>query len=526
MNVSTNHRSGAGCSDRDLRPVGVEVIETTVSDDVANDVTVLGTALAPIVAENTVEPTIGLVVTPGFAYVGDREVYVYSDKVTCVITPRITPEGPVLVLPERPCAYGESGDFPVLVALVGTTNDLAALAGTTYRSSTTTSCPAAIPSALSPANRYSLCYSPGRTDVPLLMSDLYEYNPMDNTIIVNALVNGMTALVIFEGSGEAFSGDVDLNPFRTMPENGIVCYGPSGAVSQTSTDSVELLVFDSTSSDGTVQISAVARDADGNRLSGVSVSIGIHRVDVPGKDGVISHIRPGTIACAVNGESILYDRITPHVDTSTIPTSGGAQLGNGQVVEGTYILPSVGHIVSSTGAIGPTIITATTNAAGMVTARYIPATSLGYAPWPIGIRITAATGTYGTAGYRSSSMIIGSTRGGEMSPSAEPPYSASIVPRSHSALTVSTSIFSVNLSSLGISAISPSSVKILLDTTIPYWLIKPITGDLSYMSPSKVYLSGTSLMVDVDYALASNQGIVILYQDLNGYAISDPRTAI
>lgn len=267
MKFSPAFSFGTGTGEDDLRPIGVTVIEDNTLETV--------NTLQDIVSMGSGEVTsygrvVNLDILPGFFYVGDRECYLFNEKLSQVS--RVTLSGGIYsiklkAIPDGPLRAGYASAFsdeeeeielmsrgssPIFVhrfasgqltslgvplnQLISSETGLSGIMGYTRTSQPSgqivSGDVANYPWYFSPITPYAKGYEYWRSS-KTLPYDRYEHDVRSNSIYLSGDVASLSDeyLIEYEGRNEPLLVPCDLSPMYRIPEGGIVCMTPSGVPS-------------------------------------------------------------------------------------------------------------------------------------------------------------------------------------------------------------------------------------------------------------------------------------------------------
>ncbi len=367
---------GSGTGKSDIFPVAVVVDETKNEYDsfeFVDDTLLLSGVLGEYLQR------VDLLTTPGYFYLGDRELYLFGEKITQLSVPVQSGEQYTIKLfriPDGACndaaryymnEYDEydsvnlsaspifirrhpSGElssmgipFDVPISSIsGLSGELGYRTGMLNGSGVVLSGePDSFPWYFSPLERFAKGYEFWRSG-EVVPYDGYEYDLLTNTIILDEVEEGYEYVVEYEGANEPTLCGIDLSPLVVYPESWVLCLSPSGELFPDEVASVNLLIASSRISGGICTVEAEVLGETGNRLSGREVEFSVGRRNLTlGNGGNIVPLTLGT--CTVLGG---YDMVYA---PSGIIRHDGTTIASDHRLHLSALIPSAGYFCTSGG---------------------------------------------------------------------------------------------------------------------------------------------------------------------------------
>jgi hypothetical protein len=316
MNILGDFRYGVGCGAKDLR-ISYKTLARRAGGETLNNSMLLDEYMATSIYEDTSDP-LGIYVIPGYCYIGDREIYVYNDKITEIL-PVITDEtGTYIELTGRPDGIMpmywdkfdtmyideeiEYGYPPLLLYPLSsqTITDLRLYTETIISSTDGISISDEeygmgysydeyeylfigevdnYPFYFSPLERFAKCPEYWREEsIAPLNYNTYEYDLLTNRVYINVNPNSEYIMLNYEGKNEPFQIDMSLSFLRNLPENFIVTLETNTDTGE-ETDRINIYC-NTVYSTGTMDIVIELLSTTGNRLIGKEAFISLKRKDI------------------------------------------------------------------------------------------------------------------------------------------------------------------------------------------------------------------------------------------------------
>lgn len=382
LKVSDNFASGTGVGNNDAIPVGVSLYQQSSTEDEVDETMLVGSGLVLSGITEAYEERVDFYSAPGYIYLGDREFYMYSEKITQVSN--AIESGTVLTIPlkdfpdgPRPVYFddiykpGEEelityGPAPIVVRkhpsgilsnlqvpydqIINSRTGISGQVGyrmeyNTNRSGTVISGEVAdFPWYVSPLNRFSKCYEQWRND-DIISPEFYEYDFATNAILIHPSGNVFSSGEInseyvteFEGANEPFMTGLDLSPLVTYPELSIICLSPDEDSKTEEVGSVRMYTAKTRVSNETVTIATEVKSKTGNRMADTTVDLYIERPDMESDIDIPSPLE---------GEPLYYG---PHhsYDKVKLPSAGiteaGSVISTDHRIEGEAYIRAVGYL--------------------------------------------------------------------------------------------------------------------------------------------------------------------------------------
>lgn len=390
LKVSDNFLSGTGVGESDAVPVGVSLYKQVASEENIDETMLVGSGIVLSGLVEAYEEKVNFNTVPGYVYLGDREFYMFGDKITQVTKGELSgivedgTSGIVLALrlkefpdgvrpiyfediqspgEEEEISYGAS---PIIVRMYpsGTLHDIGVpydyaisseegingVLGYRMRydldpSGTVVSGEVAdFPWYMTPLSRFGKMYDPWRND-SLIPPDLYEYDFLTNSILIHPSGESFSSgqlngeyVVEFEGKNEPFETGLDLSPLTTFPELAIVCLSPTGDNVTEEVGSLKLYTTKTRVKNERVTIVVEARSKTGNRLGDTDVDFYIERPNMTA--GV-------TLPAILDGKPLYYGPYHAF-DEITLPSADiiedGAIIASDHRIDGKAYLRASGFL--------------------------------------------------------------------------------------------------------------------------------------------------------------------------------------
>lgn len=421
---------GSGVGKSDLKVLGVsqeEETEYTVESIIGS-----GILTSDILTEIEASSGARVVISPGYMYIGDRELYVYGRKATqisraiccsggvddpyssgVVYIPLMElPDGIAMYyVPDRDDPYGSemdntgaapinvsaysSGELsiysPVLDSIIYHDSGVDSVEGYTQNASgeVISGEVSEWPAYFSPLERYSVfpCY--WRSGEPILNQDEFYYDFENNSIVLyNSGAIDKEYIIEFEGMNEPFLiTELDLSPLEYYPGNNILCISPDkDNVSFTENPyRIALHASKSILSSEKIALTAEVLSERDNRLENETVRFRIKRSDVMLlRDSVYSAYtdfvegEPYAITSSGSVSGVITDKVA---FPSGMVYEGDVLISDSHRIEGYSYVRSAGYLCRSgeapiyeSGLIPDTAgyeISVTTDINGMATVDYL-----------------------------------------------------------------------------------------------------------------------------------------------------------
>lgn len=334
--------SGTGTGQSDIAPIGISIVEIKNEFDLNVFVGIEALLSGELGAYSC---TMELSVTPGFFYIGDREFYLFNDKLSQVSRAIASGEYWVIPLGEFPDGVGNrryldyardqqriiermpsamflsqfsSGELtglsiPVDVIFSSRTGYLD-VAGYTLGSGEVVEGEVAFPGWFSPLSRFGRGFEYWNSGELVVPPDAWYYDLPTNAIVIPTgeldVASGDEFYIEFEGRNEPLYLNYDLSPDRVMPDDYILTISPSGEVGAVP-ETVTIHLADRWIGEETIGAAIEVRNADGNLIDAI-VTVDL-AMSLEGSDGgTFSDRYPleTSFVSLVSGEQGVFDLVS------------------------------------------------------------------------------------------------------------------------------------------------------------------------------------------------------------------------
>jgi len=384
LDIFNNWQTGSGVGNNDLYPIGLKI---TDNQQILEPTGYLGATPSqsgeiPFIYDQKID----VLVTPGYFYIKDREFYSYNEKITQFSNLQISGETKYIPLMEKPDGYGNisyadfinskffthhednAGIPPILVRYYssGDLTDNKIYMNTAVSSKLCTSNAFGYTTLndiiisgdlesfgeyFNPMERFAKCPEYWRNE-NILQYNEYYYDYISNSIIIPSGDPTMEYVIEYENYNKPFMCGVELNPVKTAAGDWVLVIDPT----MNSIQQVPYNITIDTSNDTTMQnlINIRVRIIDilGEPIENLPVLVSVVCDELQmsgGTESVYSSI-PGN-----KRYPYYFDMMGPVYDIIEVETNTSIKINNTinqvipeRIINGKYIIPSYGNIISNT----------------------------------------------------------------------------------------------------------------------------------------------------------------------------------